>query len=89
MAEAIERAGKAEALALALEKRGVVGPKGRYGRRAVSSWASGKSRPPADVLIAAAQISDPPLSIDQVVFGLSLGERLDLLEARIRHLEGD
>ncbi len=57
--------GSGPVLAEQLERRGVGPDTGRYSPSAVSNWINGRTMPPADVLLAAAQIA-----------GVSLDERL-------------
>ncbi|MGH7918779.1 MAG: hypothetical protein ACREQM_02410 [Candidatus Dormibacteraceae bacterium] len=55
-------AGNAEKLAAQLQDLGIAGEHGRaYSQSAVSNWIRGRTMPPADVLVAAAEIAKLPL----------------------------
>ncbi|TMC03518.1 MAG: hypothetical protein E6J41_27210 [Chloroflexi bacterium] len=79
VAEAVERAGKALALARRIEP--LIGRS--YANRTVSAWARGDVMPPADAVFAAA-----------LVMGISLDDRLGVgrepsdLERHVSHLQG-
>ncbi len=84
MEEARRRAGKGPALALRLEQLGVVGERGgRYSESSISNWIRGRAKPPAEVVLAAAQAVD--ISLDH---RLGIGRRASGLEQQIADLQG-
>jgi transcriptional regulator with XRE-family HTH domain len=92
LAQARQKAGGGNALALALRDAGVGPERGAYSESAVSNWIKGRTRPPADVVFAAASIYG--LSIDSAVSGkdeangATTGDGSDLarMQANIDHL---
>lgn len=74
---AIERAGKAQALALRVESL-LHRP---YNHRTVSAWARGDAMPPGDALLAAAKSTG--VSLDAV---LGIGREPSVMERRIDEL---
>lgn len=87
MRAAKEHFGKAAALLYALEREGIRG----YSHSIVSSWALGKSQPPAKVLLAAARLAG--ISVDEFLYRetevKTNRERLADLERRVAQLEED
>ncbi len=82
--EARRRAGKGPALALRLQQLGVVGEKGeRYSESSISNWIRGRAKPPAEVVLAAAQAVH--ISLDD---RLGIGRRESGLERQVADLQG-
>jgi transcriptional regulator with XRE-family HTH domain len=92
-------AGSGPMLAQRLEEIGV-GPDGRYSTSAVSNWINGRTMPPADVLLAAAQIAGLSLdehlgmAVEQISDGewasvaADMQEQIDALRAQVIELYG-
>ncbi len=89
LADAIEKAGGAEALAEALHAVGFSGREGPFDDRTVRAWANGNRRPTPDLIFAVARLLD--LSMDRYAFGTELraeiSEVIDDHERRLRLLE--
>ena len=82
--EARRRAGKGPTLALKLQQLGVVGERGeRYSESSISNWIRGRAKPPAEVVLAAAQVSD--ISLDE---RLGIGREATGLERQVADLQG-
>ena len=63
LAEARRYAGGAPGLSAALDRAGVSPDAGPYSESAISNWVKARTRPPANVLLAAASLAD--ISLDQ------------------------
>lgn len=88
MAQAIKRKGKAANLALSLYEEYGVEKEGRpYDERTVSTWARPKTStmPPALALLGAAALTGQ--SLDQLIYGESILDRLARLERRLDERE--
>ena len=48
-----------------------------YGETSISAWISGRDRPSAEALLAAAQVSG--ISLDEILYGKSLPDQLQAL----------
>jgi len=83
--EARRRAGKGPALALRLEQLGVVGERGeRYSESSISNWIRGRAKPPAEVVLAAAQAAD--ISLDD---RLGIGRQASGLEQQLAEVRDE
>jgi transcriptional regulator with XRE-family HTH domain len=83
--EARRRAGKGPALALRLEQLGVVGEKGeRYSESSISNWIRGRAKPPAEVVLAAAQAAE--ISLDD---RLGIGHKASGLERQLHEVQAE
>jgi transcriptional regulator with XRE-family HTH domain len=81
MGEAKRHSGKTAAFLL--EIRPLIS-KQDYVENAVSAWLTGRTMPPAEVLLAAAKVSG--VSLDELLFGESLLSRQDRLEKELGDL---
>jgi transcriptional regulator with XRE-family HTH domain len=83
--EARRRAGKGPALALRLEQLGVVGERGeRYSESSISNWIRGRAKPPAEVVLAAAQAVG--ISLDD---RLGIGRQASGLEQQLHEVQAE
>lgn len=89
VAEARRKAGSGPALALELERAGVGPDSGRYSESGISNWIKGRTKPPADVLLASAVIGGVSLDA-KLAHGPEVGDQEDSLgqlRADIRGLQ--
>jgi hypothetical protein len=77
--EAIERVGKAHALALQIHS--VLGR--TYNHRTVSAWARGDAMPPGDALMAAAKVARVSLDARLMDKSLEPGEQLKAIQEEL------
>ncbi|WP_246221207.1 DUF5919 domain-containing protein [Phytoactinopolyspora mesophila] len=94
--EARRAAGGASALAAALKDAGVGPESGAYSESAVSNWIKGRTRPPADVVLASAALYslslDQPLGVTEPAAKVELpqtpeGDEVGELRAAVTRLE--
>lgn len=87
-ADAMEKAGGATAVALALHEMGFEGRgEGPLDERTIRTWAAGTRMPQPDVVFAVA--TQYGLSIDRYAFSASLVDELMAVKRRLDALEAD